>query len=82
MKTSFSLSSALCSSGKEYIATGRPDAALLLGWILHLHSTTSRTPRGKDISNFNPKIFIQAHVILSVRVFLRGPSAKEINICK
>ncbi|KAK5619839.1 hypothetical protein CRENBAI_006537 [Crenichthys baileyi] len=36
MKTSFSLSSALCSSGKEYITTGRPDAALLLGWILRL----------------------------------------------
>ncbi|KAK5603474.1 hypothetical protein CRENBAI_006569 [Crenichthys baileyi] len=38
-----------------------PDSPISSG----LHSTTSRIPRGKDISNSNPKMFIQAHVILS-----------------
>ncbi|MEQ2223446.1 hypothetical protein ILYODFUR_036797 [Ilyodon furcidens] len=35
--------------------------------------------QGEVISNSNSKLFIQAHIILSVQVFLRGPSAKEIN---
>ncbi|MEQ2310974.1 hypothetical protein AMECASPLE_014860 [Ameca splendens] len=37
-------------------------------------------PRGEDIFNSNPKMFMQAHVILSIHVFHWGPSAKEINI--
>ncbi|MEQ2308526.1 hypothetical protein AMECASPLE_029096 [Ameca splendens] len=37
--------------------------------------------QGKDISNSNSKMFIQAHIILGVQVFLQGPSAKEINFC-
>ncbi|MEQ2233535.1 hypothetical protein ILYODFUR_022866 [Ilyodon furcidens] len=38
-------------------------------------------PGGEDISNPNPKSFIQAHVIHSIHVFLRGPSTKEISLC-
>ncbi|MEQ2284804.1 hypothetical protein AMECASPLE_025289 [Ameca splendens] len=39
-----------------------------------------RLPRGEDISKSDLKMFIQAHVILSIHVFHWGPSAKEINI--
>ncbi|MED6246497.1 hypothetical protein ATANTOWER_018837 [Ataeniobius toweri] len=46
-----------------------------------LHSITSILSGGEDISNPNPKLFIQAHVICSTHVFLRGPIVKEINIC-
>ncbi|MED6255391.1 hypothetical protein ATANTOWER_009037 [Ataeniobius toweri] len=35
-------------------------------------------PGGEDVPNLNPKMFIQTHFILSVYVFLRGPSTKEI----
>ncbi|MEQ2226807.1 hypothetical protein ILYODFUR_031123 [Ilyodon furcidens] len=37
--------------------------------------------QGEVFSNSNPNTFIQAHVIISIHVFHRGPSAKrEINI--
>ncbi|MEQ2158429.1 hypothetical protein GOODEAATRI_012196 [Goodea atripinnis] len=39
-------------------------------------------PRGEDISNPKPKMSIQAHNILSIHVFLQGPSTKEIIICQ
>ncbi|MEQ2237050.1 hypothetical protein ILYODFUR_019082 [Ilyodon furcidens] len=35
-------------------------------------------PRGEDVPNHNHKMLIQTHFILSIHVFLRGPSAKEI----
>ncbi|MEQ2291221.1 hypothetical protein AMECASPLE_011238 [Ameca splendens] len=35
-------------------------------------------PRGEDVPNHNHKMFIQTYFILSVYVFLRGPSAEEI----
>ncbi|MEQ2246035.1 hypothetical protein ILYODFUR_034171 [Ilyodon furcidens] len=45
-----------------------------------LHSTIRIGSQGEDISKSNPKMCIQAHVILSIHVFHWGPSAKEINI--
>ncbi|KAK5616509.1 hypothetical protein CRENBAI_009397 [Crenichthys baileyi] len=42
-----------------------------------LHSTTSIRIPGEDFANSNPKMFIQAHVIISIHVFHQGPSAKR-----
>ncbi|KAK5614013.1 hypothetical protein CRENBAI_012721 [Crenichthys baileyi] len=48
--------------------------------FLGLHSTTSiGCQGGEESSNSKPKTFIQAHVILSIHVFLQGPSAKDIT---
>ncbi|KAK5605430.1 hypothetical protein CRENBAI_014040, partial [Crenichthys baileyi] len=48
--------------------------------FLGLHSTTSiGSQGGEDLPNSKPKTLIQAHVILSIHVFLRGLSAKDIN---
>ncbi|MEQ2288029.1 hypothetical protein AMECASPLE_018773 [Ameca splendens] len=38
----------------------------------------NQIPGGGDISKSNLKMFIQAHVILSIHVFHWGPSAKDI----